>query len=261
MEACSHRPSSPSPIPPSCGRRTTPSSRPVTWSQGGRRHGAALAVSTGADGLPNRTTATIGREPQLVRSSAPRQAGGRGPPLHLLITVPLASPPGRHRVCVLPSDAPEWHGIIGSRLMPTLLPQLQQCGFFARPLCVSSPSYVILLWPNDTSPRDTILPLSERLLPCLYAMAESAHTAVWHGRCGAPNIRLLFPTMDVALCDLPVTGKPQCRPHALWPDRDSGQLAALAHTAAHCGCPAAARGLWGRRACPASPGTGGPQSR
>jgi hypothetical protein len=100
--------------------------------------------------------------------------------------------------------------------MPTVLPQLQQCGFFARPLCVSSPTYIILLWPNNTSPRDIILPLSERLLPCLYAMTESAHAALWHGRPGAPNIRLLFPRMDIALRDVPVPAMRQSPRTGRW---------------------------------------------
>lgn len=49
----------------------------------------------------------------------------------------------------LPEDAPPaWKGIFASRLMPTLIPQLEVCGFYPRPLCVDDPAFVILLWPK-----------------------------------------------------------------------------------------------------------------
>lgn len=114
-------------------------------------------------------------------------------PVYLSVTLPSGAPP-------------EWRGIVGSRLMSVLLPQLQACGFFPRPLCVDTPSYLLLLWPADSiwsnvSHTDVMLPLQERILPCLFAMLESAHHTLWPGR-DAPPLRQLLPEMDVHLCDL-----------------------------------------------------------
>lgn len=59
-------------------------------------------------------------------------------PLYLSLTLPEWSPI-------------EWRGIIGSRIMATLLPQLEACGFYPRPLCVDRPGYLVLLWPADAT--------------------------------------------------------------------------------------------------------------
>ena len=114
--------------------------------------------------------------------------GVRRWPLYLSITLPKRSPM-------------EWRGIIGSRprggphparaavracLMTTMLPQLEACGFFPRPLCTDFPSFLILVWPADAtwstySQATVLLPLRERLMPCLFAMIETAYSSLWHG--------------------------------------------------------------------------------
>ena len=88
-------------------------------------------------------------------------------PVYLSVTLPEESPP-------------EWRGVIGSRLMAVLLPQLLQSGLFPRPLCVEEPSYLLLLWPLDSvcyshAQQDIAIPLQDRILPCLFAMLESAY--------------------------------------------------------------------------------------
>lgn len=57
-------------------------------------------------------------------------------PLYLSVTLPAGTPP-------------EWRGIVGSRIMATLLPQLEVCGFFPRPLCADRPAFLVLLWPRE----------------------------------------------------------------------------------------------------------------
>ena len=116
-------------------------------------------------------------------------------PVYLSVTLPEASPA-------------EWRGIFGSRLMSMLLPQLQACGFFPRPLCVDNPSYVLLLWPIESmwakhSQSDIVLPLEERILPCLFAMVESAYTTLWgfYDKEVAPPLSSLLPELDVHLWD------------------------------------------------------------
>ena len=116
-------------------------------------------------------------------------------PVYLSITFPADSPP-------------PWKGIVGSRLMTVLLPQLQGCGFFPRPLCVDEPSYLLLLWPLESmwthyAKEDIILPLQDRVLPCLFAMLETAHSNLWsYNARVAPPLTCLLPELDVMLCDL-----------------------------------------------------------
>ena len=117
-------------------------------------------------------------------------------PVYLSVRLPDCSPP-------------EWHGIVGSRLMSVLLPQLQACGFFPRPLCVENPCYTVLLWPSDSvwsnvSHVDIALPLQDRILPCLFAMLESAYISMWSAKSteDAPSLSRLLPELDVHLCDL-----------------------------------------------------------
>ena len=117
-------------------------------------------------------------------------------PVYLSVRLPDCSPP-------------EWLGIVGSRLMSVLLPQLQACGFFPRPLCVDNPSYLVLLWPMDSvrtnvSHVDVALPLQDRILPCLFAMLEAAYITLWSKGTilDAPPLNRLLPELDVHLCDL-----------------------------------------------------------
>ena len=91
-----------------------------------------------------------------------------------------------------------------------LLPQLQSCGFFPRPLCVDNPSYILLLWPADSlwstrSYSDVALPIQDRVLPCLFAMLEAAYVALWSSSTPQkqpPSLTSLLPRLDVKLCDL-----------------------------------------------------------
>ena len=118
-------------------------------------------------------------------------------PVYLSIKLPERSPP-------------EWRGIVASRLMSTLLPQLQACGFYPRPLCVDNPAYLVLLWPvqclwADRAKEDLVLPLQDRILPCLFAMLESAYIALWsdpEDLKWAPPLKSLLPELDIHLCDL-----------------------------------------------------------
>jgi hypothetical protein len=133
-------------------------------------------------------------------------------------TVPAG--PGRPRWPVylsitFPENSPyEWRGIVGSRLMSTLLPQLESSGLFARPLCVDTPAYVVLLWPMDAlwvtqARNDALLPIRERVLPCLFSMMETAFLTLWprsvaggDGRDAGPRLVHLLPDLDLHLCDL-----------------------------------------------------------
>jgi hypothetical protein len=118
-------------------------------------------------------------------------------PVYLSIKLPERSPP-------------EWRGIVGSRIMNLLLPQLQACGFFPRPLCVDTPAYVVLLWPAQSlwMPRaqeDILLPLQDRLFPCLFAMLEASYASLWTDadrQDWAPPLKCLLPELDIHLCDL-----------------------------------------------------------
>jgi hypothetical protein len=101
--------------------------------------------------------------------------------------------------------AHEWRGIVASRLMATLLPQLDACGFFCRPLCTDEPTYKILLWPMDAvwtthAPLDLVLPMRDRLMPCLFVMLQTAYIALWGPNGGPPLVELL-PSLDLQLCD------------------------------------------------------------
>lgn len=115
-------------------------------------------------------------------------------PVYLCVELPLSAPP-------------EWRGIVGARLMSTLLPQLEACGFFPRPLCVDEPSYLVLLWPVDATwsthaPADLVLPLRGRILPCMYAMLQAAYVTMWGTRTTKPRVESLLPSIDVQLADL-----------------------------------------------------------
>jgi hypothetical protein len=112
----------------------------------------------------------------------------------------------------LPPTAPqEWRGIVASRLMSTLLPQLDACGFFCRPLCTESPAYKVLLWPMDAvwtthAPLDLLLPLRERLMPCLFVMLQTAYVSLFGDidpSVRPPPLTLLLPSLDLRLCDDP----------------------------------------------------------
>ena len=129
-------------------------------------------------------------------------------PIYLTIKLPDCSPE-------------EWRGIIGSRLMSVLLPQLQACGFFPRPLCVDRPAYMLLLWVGchiccdvtfHSRPVDCVwtnqsyleftLPLEDRILPCLFAMLETAYNTLWDAQTERPPLSTLLPQLDIHLSDL-----------------------------------------------------------
>ena len=106
-----------------------------------------------------------------------------------------------------PAQAPlEWRGIVGARLIGMLVPQLEACGFFPRPLCVDEPAYLVLLWPVDAvwathAPADLVLPLRGRILPCIFAMLQAAYLTLW-GRAPRQQMESLLPTIDIQLADL-----------------------------------------------------------
>lgn len=113
-------------------------------------------------------------------------------PMYLSVALPAAAPP-------------EWCGIVASRLMATLLPQLEMCGFVPRPLCVDRPAYLILLWPRDASTTTSLLlPLEDRILPCIYHMLESAYRVLYGAAATTerPRLERLIPTLDLQLSDL-----------------------------------------------------------
>lgn len=114
-------------------------------------------------------------------------------PLYFQLAVPAAAPRA-------------WHGIVGSRLMATLLPQLEACGLHPRPLCVSRPSYLVLLWPRGAlwataSDQELVLPLRERVLPALFNMLTGAYRTLCVGMPDAPALDLIMPIVDVTMTD------------------------------------------------------------
>lgn len=129
------------------------------------------------------------QQPELPQLCVPRW------PVYLTVQLPETSPV-------------EWRGIVGSRLMAVLLPQLQACGFFPRPLCVDKPSYMVLLWPLDSvwttqSHIEFMLPLQDRILPCLFAMLETAYDTLWdHQHTDHPPLADLLPKLDIQLSDI-----------------------------------------------------------
>ena len=47
------------------------------------------------------------------------------------------------------------------------------------------------------------VPLQDRVLPCLFAMLETAHSNLWsYNMRAAPPLTCLLPELDVMLCDL-----------------------------------------------------------
>lgn len=128
--------------------------------------------------------------------------------------------PAGHRVVrwplylsiAFPADAPrDWQGIVASRLIPTIVPQLERSGFVPRPLCCDRPAYVVLLWPRDAvwstkNHRELILPLGERLCPSILASLHSAYVMLLsnsiHRDRPLPPFERLLPLLDLHMCDL-----------------------------------------------------------
>lgn len=110
-----------------------------------------------------------------------------------------------------PADVPrEWQGIVASRLMPTVIPQLERCGFIPRPLCCDHPAYILLIWPHDAvwstkCHREIILPLGERLVPSIFSSLQSAYSVLIASSVGSPSLpplERLLPILDLHLCDI-----------------------------------------------------------
>ena len=86
------------------------------------------------------------------------------------------------------------------------------CGFFPRPLCTDQPAFLVLLWPREAllggaashAQHDLVLPVEDRLMPCLYFMLETAHRALYGhpARADAPRLECLVPELDLQLADL-----------------------------------------------------------
>ena len=144
----------------------------------------------------------IGR--RIVRTDDLRTELRTAAASRLGVTRQLASRWPVYLVIQFPERSPaEWLGIIGSRLMNTLVPQLQGAGFYPRPLCVDTPGYIVLLWPQEAlvtthARSDAVIPLQERLLPCLFAMLKGAYDTIWEGGQG-PAIMDILPRIDVQL--------------------------------------------------------------
>lgn len=104
----------------------------------------------------------------------------------------------------------KWQAMVGNRMVSTLVPQLDVCGFFCRPLCRDDP-FVILLWPRDyvwsqRTRAETVLPLRKRVGRVLFHMLAEAHRTLWPtgASTGAPVPELfdLLPNVTVA-CQMP----------------------------------------------------------
>lgn len=123
-------------------------------------------------------------------------------PLHLAVQWPATCSP------------PQWRSLVDNRLVATLGPQLDACGFFARPMCSTDP-FVFLLWPQEAAwirnaETEVLLPLRRRvartqahtdtytqwvLAHVLFLMLLEAHRALWPAGCSGipPQLRDLVP--------------------------------------------------------------------
>ena len=154
---------------------------------------AAVAIAHNGPGQPT-AFADSAEEVRALRRGPVAANGLARWPVYLILLHPPGSPK-------------EWRGIVGSRLMATLLPQLEACGFYCRPICVESPAYKILLWPMDAvwtthAPADLVMPLRDRILPCLFVMFQTAYGALWgNGAPDRPPLSDLLPSLDLQLSD------------------------------------------------------------
>ena len=110
-------------------------------------------------------------------------------PVHLVVQWPDC----HHH---LPVMMQQWHSLVDSRLVATLSPQLDACGFFTRPMCMDNP-FVFLLWPQEAAwtrhvEIEVLLPLRRRVSRVLFLMLLEAHRSMWPQKNG-PALRDLVP--------------------------------------------------------------------
>lgn len=156
-------------VPLPCGSTEWNMTQCVAWPQ----HACLLREAWDA-GLRR---LRVGLDPVVVCGPSPagkRDGGGGGSRWPLVLAVRLARP-----------APPQWDALVSSRLVATLGPQLDACGFFARPLCLDDP-FVILLWPQEhvwsgQSRRELVLPLRKRVGTALFQMLWDAHRSLWPG--------------------------------------------------------------------------------
>lgn len=118
-------------------------------------------------------------------------------PLFLTIELPFSSPP-------------EWCGLIGSRLLTVMVPQLWAAGFFPRPLCVERPYFLIALWPKEALTHEVcqetiILELKERLAAPLFALCVKSFAESRLSVGGDAALQDLLPFVDIQPMD-PLVG-------------------------------------------------------
>ena len=125
----------------------------------------------------------------LVAETAWRAAASQWP-LFLVARVPrpAGAPPG-------------WVSLVTNRLVSTVWPQLDACGFFARPLCSDDP-FVFLLWPQECvwsrhCRADLVLPLRRRVGNALFHMVVEAHRSLWPAGVPAPELSELMPVLTL----------------------------------------------------------------
>lgn len=137
-----------------------------------------------------------------VRVGGPPVAGGADL-LEETRRLALVDPWPLFLVVRVPRDARApagWWTLVVNRVVPTVWPQLDACGFYARPLCTDEP-FVFLLWPQEYvwsrhSRTDLVLPLRERVGNALFHMVLEAHRTLPAG--SAPSLADLLPVLSLA---------------------------------------------------------------
>ena len=95
-----------------------------------------------------------------------------------------------------------WDSVVASRVMLTLVPQLEVCGYYVRPLCLNKPMVIVLLPRHQGS-----LPLGARLIPILVKMLVDCYQTAPQDIKLKRSLSELMPILDVQ-CNMKDTLKP-----------------------------------------------------